>query len=260
MAAVNEGTNQLAALAKSAASAKAAAPQHRGRWQHHIGNETVDESLEVYYCAFCGAHSLILDVLISELPTRSSDRARVVQLTKHAAQLLLDEGPCVKLKRAPATAGGPALIEKQYRYLCKGCGLPLAYLSYPFKDKTSNKLLYLIEDAFALTNDGKTKEQLEAEEAAKREEMQAPIVIPKFNVTKPSAAALAKRDAEMGVSAAADAKRDSTAAAAVRSEDSAAASTGDSQPAATTPAADSSSAAAAPSSASTVGVKRDREE
>lgn len=170
----------------------------------------MDESLEAYFCTFCGAHSLILDVLVSELPCRQSDRSRVVSLSKHATQLLLDEGPCVKLKR------GGGLVEKQYRYLCKGCGLPLAYLSHPFKD-SANRFLYLIEDAFALTPDGKSLAQLDAEEKAKSAEV--PIVIPIFNVKKtasevPVAAAAAAAPSAAGGSAVAAAPASSSAAAA----------------------------------------------
>jgi hypothetical protein len=92
----------LASLAKRRLESKdgpAGVSQQRGRWIHHSGEDTIDESLEVYYCAYCGAHSLILDQLISELPKRSSDQARVVAHAKHAVKLLLDEGPCVKIKR-----------------------------------------------------------------------------------------------------------------------------------------------------------------
>ena len=164
----------------------------------------------MYYCAYCGAHSLILDVLVSELPCRQSDRSRVVALAKHATQLLLDEGPCVKLKR------GAGLVEKQYRYLCKGCGLPLAYLSHPFKD-SANKFLYLIENAFALTADGKSLAQLEAEERAKSAEV--PIVIPIFNVKKSAGEAPASASA----AAAASSARSSASSAAAPASSSAAA-------------------------------------
>jgi hypothetical protein len=241
----------------------------------------VDESLEVYYCAYCGAHSLILDVLVSELPLRSSDGARVVQLAKHATQLLLDEGPAVKIKRAPGKAGGPALVEKQYRYVCKGCGLPLAYLSFPFKDP-SNKLLYLIADAFALTPEGKTKAQLDAEEAARRDEEAslAPIVIPKFAVTKPSAAALAaaaaaqrQRETATATDAASAASKDSDAAAAAPAASttpadqsaSASSSSASAAPGAVDPSSSAGATAPAPAAASaapapTAGTKREREE
>lgn len=166
----------LATLAKRKLDAKesaaAASGGPRGRWIHHSGGDTIDESLEVYYCAYCGAHALILDRLISDLPTRSTDHARVVRTSKVQSKLILDEGPCVQIKRTST------LVERQYRYLCKGCGLTLAYRSNPFDDIVNQKYLYLIDGAFALTNTGKTKEQLEAEEQL------APIVIPIFNINK----------------------------------------------------------------------------
>lgn len=180
----------LASLAKRKAdSSAAAASAPRGRWRFHFGDESVDESLEVHYCAYCGAGALILDALVSELPQRSSDAARVVQLAKRHCKLMLDEGPCVKLKRA---AG---LVEKQWRYLCKSCGLPLAYLSHPFADTSANKYLYLIDGGLSLSMAGKTSDQLEAEEEQRKreeEELAAePIIIPQFDIAKSSAATAA---------------------------------------------------------------------
>lgn len=81
-------------------SAKDSGAARVGRWVHHVSEEQVNADLETYYCTFCGAHSLILDQLISELPKRSSDQARVVATARHEAQLLLDEGGCVKIKRS----------------------------------------------------------------------------------------------------------------------------------------------------------------
>jgi predicted RNA-binding Zn-ribbon protein involved in translation (DUF1610 family) len=142
----------------------------KGRFTLHEGAETVDETLEVYYCAHCGQLSLIMDSLLSDLPLRSTDRSRVLNLKKQASKILMEEGGNVKVKR------GERKVERQYRYTCKGCGLFLSYLSHPFTDSANNTYLYLLDGAFSLTNQGKTPAQVEAEE---REKM-VPIVIPVF--------------------------------------------------------------------------------
>ena len=227
-------SNTLATLAKRKASDKVAAGASgpRGRWVHLVGEETVDESLEIYYCALCGAHCLILDVLVSELPARSSDHARVVALGSHATQLLLEEGPCVKIKRGGSAAAG--LVEKQYRYLCKGCGLAVAYLSQPFQSG-QNKFLYLMEGAFSLSNEGKTKAQLDAEEQEKLR--LAPIVIPVFK--KPATTA-----ATAATPAAAASTTSSSAAPAAAAAPAATSSSASAAPSSSTPPASSSSTAA----------------
>jgi hypothetical protein len=117
------------------------------------------------------------------------------------------------LTRCICVSRTPTLIEKQYRYLCKGCGLTLAYVSNPFSDATSNKYLYLIDGAFSLTNTGKTKQQLEAEQ----KEAEIPIVIPIFNVqrtTHAAAAAASSTPVAASTSSAAPAAASSSAAAA----------------------------------------------
>ena len=197
----------------------------------------MDSSLSVYYCAMCGAHSLILDSLITELPTRSSDGARVVQLAKHECKLLLDEGPCVRIKRTPT------LVETQYRYTCKSCALPLAYLSRPFNDK-GNRLLYLVADAFSLRDQGMTPEQLSNKE---REEKEAgAIVIPVFDVHKPSSSTAAPTTATTAPAAAAEtAASSSSSSSATAAATAPAASSSSSTAAAAAPADSSSSSAAA---------------
>lgn len=226
------GSVSLASLTKRKAdSAAASAP--RGRWRFHFGDESVDESLEVHYCAYCGAGALILDALVSELPQRGSDAARVVQLAKRHCKLMLDEGPCVKLKRA---AG---LVEKQWRYLCKSCGLPLAYLSHPFADTSANKYLYLIDGGLSLSMAGKTSDQLEAEEEQRKreeEELAAePIIIPQFDIAK-SAAATATSASNSNKSSGANAAPPSSSIAAATSNPSSSSSSSSSTDAASAPA------------------------
>jgi hypothetical protein len=89
----------LASLAKRKLAESSAGPQMRGRWIQLIGEESVTDEFLTYYCAVCGHHALILDTLIATLPVRNSDQARVMAFAKHDAQLVLDKGPCVKIKR-----------------------------------------------------------------------------------------------------------------------------------------------------------------
>eukprot|EP00667_Euglena_gracilis_P019387 EG_transcript_20788 len=89
-----------------------------------------------FYCVNCSEFALILTDPLEKLPRRKTDSAFVVT---NADEALLRnnmmEGDCKLLKRE----GG---AERQYRWLCRGCKLVLAYRSADFKDGT-HRSLYL---------------------------------------------------------------------------------------------------------------------
>uniref|UniRef100_A0A1B0ACE5 STING ER exit protein n=1 Tax=Glossina pallidipes TaxID=7398 RepID=A0A1B0ACE5_GLOPL len=76
--------------------------------------------LNIYYC-LCGKLALILDCNIEKLPLRRTDGARVIDGKIHAHKLTYQEGETVYIRRK---AKG---IEKQLRYNCKSCNLPIYY-------------------------------------------------------------------------------------------------------------------------------------
>eukprot|EP00808_Paulinella_micropora_P021352 g40555.t1 len=71
----------------------------------------------VYYCAFCGAFALMMDVSLRKLPLRKTDSSRVLEEQKHT------------FKRNMVM--GPTGVERQYRLNCKACGLLMCYRVAP---------------------------------------------------------------------------------------------------------------------------------
>ncbi|XP_034098663.1 STING ER exit protein [Drosophila nasuta] len=80
-----------------------------------------EKPLNIYYC-LCGKMSLILDCAITQLPLREVDNARVIDTNDHANKLTFNPAPQIIYIRRKEKG-----IEKQYRYKCRSCNLPLYY-------------------------------------------------------------------------------------------------------------------------------------
>ncbi|KAI0068765.1 hypothetical protein BV25DRAFT_1792016 [Artomyces pyxidatus] len=102
-------------------------------------------ALRVYYC-ICGEFVLVIDKNLTSLPRRQTDGAIIVrsQDTENAAARVF------KLNATPSepilverTAGGH---ERQYRFNCPRCTLPVAYQSTPPPAK-SGPFLYILKGA-----------------------------------------------------------------------------------------------------------------
>jgi hypothetical protein len=102
----------------------------------------VDERLKILYCKHCGQYSMVLDVKLSQLPTRKSDGSRVVNEKVRVCRRNMSEGQVKLIKRKKG-------IERQYRWNCKQCGLFLCYRSVAGKE--TGKHTFIIADA--LTDD-----------------------------------------------------------------------------------------------------------
>ncbi|KAI9000144.1 hypothetical protein DFJ74DRAFT_697847 [Hyaloraphidium curvatum] len=76
-------------------------------------------ALHVYYCV-CGEYLLILDKVLSRLPRRRTDGARIIDnaVRRYKVNCV---GPQPRVLRR---AGG---LEKQFRYACPRCVLPFLY-------------------------------------------------------------------------------------------------------------------------------------
>ena len=97
----------------------------------------VYEGLERYNCNYCGHFCAILNEKIENLPKRSTDRSTAVA-KKHVLKQIFKEGDKKRIKRKKG-------IETQYRMVCPGCGLFVAYRSQ--KDIKQIKYWYICESA-----------------------------------------------------------------------------------------------------------------
>lgn len=100
-----------------------------------------DSDLFVYYCKHCGAHVLITDTQLQALPRRRTDDAYVLHRDKHLAKFNTEEGGKHLLNR------GEGKVERQFRMLCGGCQLFVAYRSE--ESPESAKILYVAPGALS---------------------------------------------------------------------------------------------------------------
>lgn len=103
--------------------------------------EGPDSDLFVYYCKHCGSHLLITDTQLQKMPKRKTDRAYVLDKTKHLARLHMDEAGKVLLKR------GEGKLEKQFRMNCIGCGLFVFYRAE--EDLELASFIYVVDGALS---------------------------------------------------------------------------------------------------------------
>ncbi|KAK0453446.1 hypothetical protein EV421DRAFT_1764183 [Armillaria borealis] len=101
-------------------------------------------SLRVYYC-ICGEFILVIDKSLTALPKRNTDGAIVVRSQD-------SDDAKARVFKLNANLGDPVLIERQggherqYRFLCPRCTLPVAYQSTPPPAK-SGPFIYLLPGA-----------------------------------------------------------------------------------------------------------------
>ncbi|KAE9397128.1 hypothetical protein BT96DRAFT_966290 [Gymnopus androsaceus JB14] len=101
-------------------------------------------ALRVYYC-ICGEFILVIDQSLTALPRRQSDKATIIRCRD-------SDSAAARVFKLNATLGDPVLIERnggherQYRFLCPRCTLPIGYQSTPPPVK-SGPFLYILAGA-----------------------------------------------------------------------------------------------------------------
>ncbi|KAI0650347.1 hypothetical protein C8Q79DRAFT_943225 [Trametes meyenii] len=103
-------------------------------------------ALRVYYC-ICGEFILVIDKSLASLPRRQTDNATVIRCH--------DSGDAkARIFKLNAVAKDPILVErqggheKQYRFHCPRCALPVAYQPTPPPAK-SGPFLYVLKGALS---------------------------------------------------------------------------------------------------------------
>jgi len=79
----------------------------------------VHHNLHTYHC-LCGQMLLISDKELTDLPQRRIDRSRFLHTSHRKCKLIVMESDMIRVQRSDG-------LEKQTRYKCKKCGLPVAY-------------------------------------------------------------------------------------------------------------------------------------
>ncbi|KAM8715187.1 hypothetical protein ACLKA7_002263 [Drosophila subpalustris] len=113
-----------------------------------------EKPLNIYYC-LCGKMSLILDCTLDQLPLREVDNARVIDANDHANKLTFNPAP--KMIYICRKGRG---IEKQYRYKCRNCNLPLYY-----RHSSDSQVTFIMSNALVRNKGEQPLAQLLAMEA-----------------------------------------------------------------------------------------------
>ena len=111
----------------------------------HVGEETIRTDLLSYHCAFCHAFCLVSDRSLALLPHRATDGAAILDSADRHFRLRLDRGEVKAIRRARG-------VEKQWRWKCRQCGLPVVYQCEDWQDVGGQQrphapLLYVVEGA-----------------------------------------------------------------------------------------------------------------
>ncbi|KAJ7590855.1 hypothetical protein C8J56DRAFT_934056 [Mycena floridula] len=118
-------------------------------------------SLCVYYC-ICGEFCMVIDTLLASLPTRVTDQASIVRCQD-------SETSKARVFKLNAVSTDPILLEreggheKQYRFLCVRCNLPVAY-STQSDDPRRSPFLYIIKGSLCTLQGSIPKDAFDGEE------------------------------------------------------------------------------------------------
>jgi hypothetical protein len=93
-----------------------------------------EKPLVVYYCALCGAHVLVTTEALSGMKIRRTDKAIIIPDQGNMKfQRYFTAGKTVVIRRADG-------LEKQWRWVCRDCGVCIAYQCIPHDHHFSSEL------------------------------------------------------------------------------------------------------------------------
>ncbi|KAJ7068405.1 hypothetical protein C8F01DRAFT_1118097 [Mycena amicta] len=121
-------------------------------------------ALRVYYC-ICGEFNLVIDKTLAALPRRRTDGAIIVQTQDN------DLGSARVFKLNAVAAPEPVLLERpggyerQYRFACPRCSLPIAYQTTPPPPKSA-PYLYILSGALSQAQGQVPPDAFDGEEEA----------------------------------------------------------------------------------------------
>ncbi|CAN6567353.1 unnamed protein product [Malus baccata var. baccata] len=102
-----------------------------------------DSDLFVYYCKHCGSHLLITYTQLQKMPKRKTDKAYVLDKSKHLARLNIAEAGKVLLKRCLIFFS----FSLRFRMNCVGCGLFVFYRSE--EDLEGASFIYVVDGSLS---------------------------------------------------------------------------------------------------------------
>jgi hypothetical protein len=119
-----------------------------------------ERKLFPYYCSLCGSNVFVTDTLLETMPRRKTDEAIIALTSKIFFKNYLKKDKLIVVRR------NINKYEKQYRYICQGCDVFIAYQSNNFEEEdivdelkrrakkifTQNKkkILYIFADAVVM--------------------------------------------------------------------------------------------------------------
>lgn len=127
------------------------------RWERRRFDSS--DSLRTYYCAHCASLCLISRQNLWKCPQRNTDGAWILSRNisdkeeEACWNLVLNQGEKVLVTRTSAKfdkgSTSANLVEIQYRYSCKDCGLLIAYQSEPFSERLdhSANTIFVLNDS-----------------------------------------------------------------------------------------------------------------
>ena len=98
----------------------------------HAADEQIQRSFNTLHCTHCLHYAAILSAPLAVLPLRHTDGAHILQTERHMFKLKVARGGVVALRRERG-------VEKQWRWNCRQCALPVAYQCEPPADDSDGE-------------------------------------------------------------------------------------------------------------------------